>query len=1160
MSLRGPIAASLAALTIAVALLVPAAPSDARLAPAELQCRSTLSRQTRRYLQNVHRVRQRCLHKIYTGKISPLIDCIGEEIPGTNQIGTGDEVATARIETLRSEVGSMLQRKCGLADLATLGFPGGCDAGSDGFDLPDLETCVIETLDKQISQMLRVETPPVGYLPPRVLSCVTGVGRHGASMIRKEVRARERCLLAIDQGLVFDDALTCRDDLPPYGEGTGSDNYDGKILDSYIDLLAGVPSVCKTTNVGKVGFGDHCEDTTGGRFTTFDLKLCVFDDHREACDEVLDTAFPSPPECGDGDVEGDEECDDGNELQTDSCLNDCTEAKCGDGFVRAGVEACDDGNTVANDTCLNNCTVARCGDSVACTAAGCNTGPGGAPEQCDDGNTNQNDPCLSTCKLATCGDGIQCTALTPRCTTGPEGGPEVCDDGNKTPGDGCNGECGQEFCGDSAVQPGLGEECDDGAENSNSQPDACRVNCKNPRCGDSVVDTGEVCDPPNGTTCAAGCQLSSCGNGNVDEGDDCDDGDANSDTTPDACRTTCVNPFCGDGVKDPSNSEACEDGNESNEDACRNDCKANVCGDGFRNPSAEQCDDGNTSNADACRNDCNNAVCGDGFVRSGVEECDDGNATETDRCRSNCKLATCGDGVTCSAVGCTSGPGGGAEECDAGAGNSNTTPNTCRTTCAAPGCGDNVIDSGEECDGTAGTCTGGGACASSCTCKNECPGSGELTVLAADGRHCTQDNECLAGSCIEGRCRTGSRLDTGLTGIAHGGDITDGVLARGFLDCGGSFPCGVCEITGIDPSTGTCRCANDNRKICDEPFTADADDCAGQTCDCYFGPPLAFSSGNTPACVVNRFSEDVSGTANVDVGEGSITTRLRSKVYLGEDLARPCPYCEGDPVENDGVRGGHCVLGPNDGQDCDSNGFNTTFPGPTGGGHSIDCFPSNGKNVSGAGLRIELTQSTGHHEMKISGDAICGFPPLIKIPCWCLQCTGDGSVSCTSNEECAALGLGTCTSAGVGDRPDAINTCDGTSKCVPVEGSDLFGECEVGPDDQFCDAYVRASGRGYVGCQSNADCDPGNIGLEAGACTLKERRQCFLDPIIADGNPDPSTPIGAAVFCIPPTGNDAIDGVGGFPGPGRVYTQARSKLFCASDPSKVFVPGVGGCE
>ena len=39
------------------------------------------------------------------------------------------------------------------------------------------------------------------------------------------------------------------------------------------------------------------------------------------------------------------------------------------------------------------------------------------------------------------------------------------------------------------------------------------------------------------------------------------------------------------------------------------------------------------------------------------------------------------------------------EECDAGAGNSDTTPNACRTTCDLPSCGDGVTDSPEEeCD------------------------------------------------------------------------------------------------------------------------------------------------------------------------------------------------------------------------------------------------------------------------------------------------------------------------------------------------------------------------------------------------------------------------------------------------------------------------------
>jgi cysteine-rich repeat protein len=66
--------------------------------------------------------------------------------------------------------------------------------------------------------------------------------------------------------------------------------------------------------------------------------------------------------CGDGNTDENEECDDANSINTDECLNTCKNARCGDGFVQAGVEECDDGNSVNTDSCLNTCEIAKCND------------------------------------------------------------------------------------------------------------------------------------------------------------------------------------------------------------------------------------------------------------------------------------------------------------------------------------------------------------------------------------------------------------------------------------------------------------------------------------------------------------------------------------------------------------------------------------------------------------------------------------------------------------------------------------------------------------------------------------------------------------------------------------------------------------------------------
>ena len=169
---------------------------------------------------------------------------------------------------------------------------------------------------------------------------------------------------------------------------------------------------------------------------------------------------------------------------------------------------------------------------------------------------------------------------------------------------------GEDVCGD-GLQTGP-ERCDDGEANSDTAPNACRTDCTLPSCGDGITDT--------------------------DFAETCDDADGNSDTAPNACRSDCTLPRCGDGVPDDELDEACDDGIANSDEvpnACRTDCIAPTCGDGVADDQFDE-------------------ACDTGDARS-----DD----EPDACRLNCVLPSCGDTIIDPALG---------EDCDLGVGNTTT--------------------------------------------------------------------------------------------------------------------------------------------------------------------------------------------------------------------------------------------------------------------------------------------------------------------------------------------------------------------------------------------------------------------------------------------------------------------------------------------------------
>ena len=171
----------------------------------------------------------------------------------------------------------------------------------------------------------------------------------------------------------------------------------------------------------------------------------------------LDWSALYGPRCGNGVVEGNEVCDDGNEDETDACTSLCRlpSPYCGDGNVDPG-ETCDDGNSDDEDACLSNCQSAVCGDDHTWDGV----------EQCDDGNLQPGDGCSPGCQVEspTCGNGM----LDPG---------EPCDDGNDSNDDSCLRGCSHAVCGDGFVRTGV-EECDFGVSGGGTCTRGCQI-CAN---------------------------------------------------------------------------------------------------------------------------------------------------------------------------------------------------------------------------------------------------------------------------------------------------------------------------------------------------------------------------------------------------------------------------------------------------------------------------------------------------------------------------------------------------------------------------------------------------------------------------------------------------------------------------------------------------------
>ncbi|HKP55622.1 MAG TPA: hypothetical protein VJV78_02815 [Polyangiales bacterium] len=295
--------------------------------------------------------------------------------------------------------------------------------------------------------------------------------------------------------------------------------------------------VCTRDAVSGTGCGKQCTHTALGPSTSGTDGCCP-------AGANANTDRDCQAVCGNGVVENGERCD-GTNCPTEASCNDnkpctsdvimgsgcsrqCVHNEIGanrtttDGCCPSGLSMdmdadcppappmCGNGKVEAGEDCDGNCPTAQsCRDTDPCTEDGvtgtpchleCSHTPIGA-------KVSPADQCCPAGK-----DRWEDADCEPRCGNMHREGNEACDgtdcpteascrDTNPCTEDGVTGGPCQMTCTHTPIgtNPNPDQCCPTGKDRRDD-PD-----CK-PRCGNGDVETGETCDPPNGTTCSATCQ------------------------------------------------------------------------------------------------------------------------------------------------------------------------------------------------------------------------------------------------------------------------------------------------------------------------------------------------------------------------------------------------------------------------------------------------------------------------------------------------------------------------------------------------------------------------------------------------------------------------------------------------------------------------------
>lgn len=413
---------------------------------AEFQCQRVTFVATLDYFNSYLSARQDCFKLMLSGQEAPnSLDCLAPVTdlePGT----TGDEDIDRRLRAAEAQMTSRILGKCTNVALTTLGFPGFCDdfTPDTPYDAFDHLHCLLDRAQEVGTFILDYEHPPIPlHLSGSESGCADQIARLSSNMTSAEFEARGHCLiLQIKHQIDLPPEINCRREVDPQDPQTGRTDTDQFIVEAHNNILREIANTCPGIDPEALGFPHRCEFPDNG--SVFPLPLlvqCMFESHHQDLFRFIDVIFPCSTQCGNGFLNVEEDCDDGdNDYQSgDFCRDDCSQVACGDTNDDGERDIIDALYILRAAVGLEECTLLICdvtGDlkirasdalrmlqfavglpvvlNCPDLSTTCGNGFLEAKESCDDGDSeyDKGEFCNSACLLVPCGDTDDSGAVT----------------------------------------------------------------------------------------------------------------------------------------------------------------------------------------------------------------------------------------------------------------------------------------------------------------------------------------------------------------------------------------------------------------------------------------------------------------------------------------------------------------------------------------------------------------------------------------------------------------------------------------------------------------------------------------------------------------------------------------------------------------------------